>query len=136
MKEANEILKDKDINPSVQRLRILKFMNECEEHPTAERIYNEICEEIPTLSKTTVYNTMELFMKKGIVVGICLGQGELRFDMNVEPHAHFRCLECNGIYDIDMDSQQIFSLSEIDGHQVKGTSVYFTGICKNCRDSE
>src|SRR5690554_2936685 len=97
--EVIDYLKKHDIRPSNIRIKILKFLLKNRIHPTVEDIYKSLIEEIPTLSKTSVYNTLNLFLEKGIVVGIALDQKELRYDINTNFHGHFKCNKCGIIYD-------------------------------------
>ena len=61
MQIHSEILENKGIRPSVQRVRIFKFLMQSKQHPTVEMIFNALLPEMPSLSRTTVYNTVELF---------------------------------------------------------------------------
>ena len=58
-------LEDFHIKPSLQRIMIYKFLSEKKSHPTVEEIYTNLCPDLITLSKTTVYNTLHLFVEKG-----------------------------------------------------------------------
>ena len=46
-----------NVKPSVQRLAIMDYLLTHRTHPSIEEIYMALCDDIPTLSKTTVYNT-------------------------------------------------------------------------------
>jgi Fur family peroxide stress response transcriptional regulator len=133
MKEANELLKEKGINPSIQRIRILKCLMATESHPTVKDIYSKILKEIPTLSKTTVYNTVKLFADKGILTQTRVKEDEVRYDINVCPHTHFRCKKCGNIYDLEKEKSPIKEKKEIDGHLIEEKCICYWGICKNCR---
>ena len=63
-------LKKRKIHPSYQRLRILDYLYKNQYHPTAEQIFKDLQREIPTLSKTTIYNTLNLFLENGFDVHI------------------------------------------------------------------
>ena len=131
MKKLCEYLEKRGISPTIQRLKILKYIEEILKHPTVDMIYQEISKEIPTLSKTTIYNTMNLFVENGIVSELCVGEGEVRYEINLAPHGHFRCTECGNIFDIELDTK-IFKIKKVDGNQIMHTSVYFTGKCSEC----
>ena len=60
--DAYELLVQYQIKPSVQRLAVMKFLIKRRNYPTAEDIYTALYPQIPTLSKTTVYNTLKLFV--------------------------------------------------------------------------
>ena len=60
----NELVK-KDIRPSYHRIKVLEYLFDHEDHPTADEIYAVLHSQIPTLSKTTVYNTLNSFVEAG-----------------------------------------------------------------------
>ena len=53
------------IKPSMQRIAIMDYLFEHKVHPTVDKIFNDLYPQIPTLSKTTVYNTLKLFAYQG-----------------------------------------------------------------------
>jgi Fur family peroxide stress response transcriptional regulator len=133
MKKTKEILIEKGIKPSIQRIQIFKCLMDNSDHPTAKDIYERISEKIPTLSKTTVYNSVKLFAEKGILNPMKAIEGEIRYDINADFHPHFRCKECGNIYDID--SKIVFEeKKEIDGHLIEEQHISYSGICKKCRE--
>ena len=60
-----EYLQSFGIKPSVQRIAIMDYLLTHRTHPAIDEIYLALCEQIPTLSKTTVYNTLKLFVEHG-----------------------------------------------------------------------
>src|SRR5690625_3948835 len=100
-------LLEKDIKPSYQRIKILEYLRTKKNHPTVDMIYKELVKEIPTLSKTTVYNTLNSFVKKDIARVITIEEGETRFDANTKNHGHFKCTNCNSIYDFKVNENVV-----------------------------
>ena len=133
MEEIKELLKEKGINPSIQRIRIFKCLMGNSDHPTAKDIYKKISKEIPTLSKTTVYNTVKLFADKGILRTIKIKDGEARYDINLHLHPHFRCKKCDNLFDLKNKKLMIKEKEETEGHLIEEKCVCYWGICKNCR---
>jgi Fe2+ or Zn2+ uptake regulation protein len=84
----NELL-TKGIRPSHQRIRILEYLRVMENHPTADEIFEKLCGEILTLSKTTVYNTMHAFVEGNLARVIRIDGIEQRFDATL--HSHGAC---------------------------------------------
>ncbi len=126
-----KLLRENRISPSIQRLKVLNYLVQYRNHPSVDMIYDSIKEEIPTLSKTTIYNILKLFMKHNLVKAITIEGNELRFDAFIEPHIHFKCENCGNIYDIELDTD-IYNKKEIEGHKILNHEIYLTGICKNC----
>ncbi|GFZ33455.1 transcriptional repressor [Clostridium zeae] len=125
-------LRKNGISPSYQRKRILEYLNERQNHPNVNQIYEELVKDIPTLSKTTVYNTLNMFVEKKLVEAITIEGNEIRYDLfNPQGHGHFKCENCGTVYDIDMDIN-FSKIKNLEGFKVKEQSFHFKGICKNC----
>jgi Fe2+ or Zn2+ uptake regulation protein len=135
MKSIIEILKEHDIAPSMQRVKILEYLRNYKTHPTADMIYQALVNDVPTLSKTTVYNTLKTFSEKGILVALSLFENEVRYEYNTDPHIHFKCIKCNKIYDLDK-SYNRYENNTIDGHRVTEHHVNLKGICRSCLEGE
>ena len=124
-------LESKSVKPSYQRLKILEYLMKKRDHPSVDTIFQALCGEIPTLSKTTVYNTLSLFAEKAIATSLTIVNNELRYDLLKEPHAHFQCTECKRVFDVPMEDN-IFFTNSIEDHRVEEIQVTLKGICKNC----
>jgi Fe2+ or Zn2+ uptake regulation protein len=128
------ILKEKGIKPTYQRLKILDYMSQnIRNHPTVDMIYAELAKEIPTISMTTVYNTLSTFIEKGLVCGVTITGTEVRYDFNTESHHHFLCKKCGQIKDIDIPCSLAAKKGElVDGHRLEEIHGYFKGTCRDC----
>jgi len=135
MEKTREILKEKGVKPSIQRIKIFKCLMCDGDHPTAKDIYGRVSKEIPTLSKTTIYNTVKLFADKGILKPIRIREGEVRYDIKADLHAHFRCNKCGNLFDLN-EKFLIKEKEEIDGHLIEEKCVCYSGICKDCRKED
>ncbi|MDK2920173.1 MAG: Fur family transcriptional regulator, peroxide stress response regulator [Candidatus Petromonas sp.] len=128
---AGDYLKKHGIKPSLQRIRIFEYLIKNKNHPTVDTIFRELAKEIPTLSKTTVYNTLNLFIEKNIVKVITIEENETRYDADTSLHGHFKCTECSRVYDFDLDVPK-FKKEILKGFEIQERHVYFKGICKDC----
>ncbi|MGI6705905.1 MAG: Fur family transcriptional regulator [Clostridia bacterium] len=119
------------IRPSYARMKILQYLVTEKSHPTVDEIYHTLIKRIPTLSKTTVYNTLERFKDAKLVKQINIEENTARFDATVSEHGHFKCRDCGGIYDfiVDFDSMETAGL---DGFRTEERNVYFKGVCPKC----
>ena len=88
------------LRPSEPRIAVLAFLMKNRIHPVAETIYKSLAPEYPTLSRTTVYNTLKLFEENKIVMPLTIEDGELRYDINTSFHGHFKCRKCHIVTDI------------------------------------
>lgn len=98
------------IKPSVQRMAIMEYLLSHKTHPTAEEIFHSLSPSIPTLSKTTVYNTLKLFSEKGAALCLNIDEKNARFDGDISRHIHFICKGCGCIHDLPVkeDQQSVF----------------------------
>lgn len=130
-----KLLKENSIKITPQRLEILKYLDENRIHPTVEQIYTELKEKNPSLSKTTVYNSVETLKKHGIVQSISISGSESRYDIKQGMHHHFLCKKCGKIVDIEVECPNLGKMLEC-GHNVEEVQGYFKGICKICLNED
>ena len=103
MQDLKKILEVVEIKPTYERLSILQYLDKNRTHPTAAMIFEKVLKKVPTISKTTVYNSLKLFMEKGIVTPLYITGSEVRYDLNTLQHHHFLCEQCGKIYDLIID---------------------------------
>lgn len=135
MKEYVKILKEKNLKVTPQRLIVLKYLGEHFTHPTTDQIYKDLKTNNPSLSKTTVYNSLEVLEKNGIIQSITISGSELRYDFKQGMHHHFLCKKCGRITDIDFVCPNLGKMLEC-GHTVEEVHGYFKGVCKKCMKKE
>lgn len=128
-----EHLLEHAIKPSYPRMRILEYLVTKRSHPTVDEIYSNLVKEIPTLSKTTVYNTLNLLIGVNIVRVVTIEENETRYDADVTNHGHFKCDKCGAIYDFHIDTEAL-KTDGLKNFLIKGKDVYYRGICKECLD--
>jgi Fe2+ or Zn2+ uptake regulation protein len=124
-------LNTNNIKPSIQRIKIFEYLHDNRNHPTVDNIYCDLANEIPTLSKTTVYNTLKLFVENGITSTLTIEGNEVRYDAIMENHAHFKCEKCGMIYDIEIDDVKL-KKNQLNGFKVDETNIHLKGKCKKC----
>ena len=129
------ILQTKGLKPTYQRLRVMEYLEKHEIHPTAEMIYRALVREIPTISKTTIYNTLNALLLKGLIHSITITGTETRYDYHQLPHHHFLCTHCGKILDIAVECPYL-ARKEVSGHRIEELHGYFKGICKECLKKE
>jgi Fur family peroxide stress response transcriptional regulator len=131
-KEAlKDLLMAKGIKPTYQRTAVLGFLLKNRSHPTIKSLHDNLVKTIPTLSKTTLYSTLELFAAKGLVAPLTIDRSEVRYDGVASSHHHLFCERCGRIIDVDVSCANS-RRGEIEGHRIKEVHGYFKGICKDC----
>ena len=122
---------EKNIKPSYQRMKILEYLMVKKNHPTVDKIFNDLVKEIPTLSKATVYNTLDLLKKENLARVVTIEDNETRFDDKVASHGHFKCESCGSIFDFEINIDS-FLTDSLKHFKINEKNVYINGICPGC----
>jgi Fe2+ or Zn2+ uptake regulation protein len=130
--ELLNILAAREVKPTFQRLTILGAVMDTRIHPTIRSLHRSLVKKVPTLSKTTLYSTLELFAAKGLVSTLTIDPAEVRYDGLLSPHHHFVCSVCGCILDIDITCDT-GRKGELHGHRIDEVHGYFKGVCRSCR---
>lgn len=125
-----ELLKEHGINPTSQRVRIYDYLAHGDGHPTVDDIYAVLQKDGHLFSRATVYNTVNLFLEKGLIHNVKVEPHEMRYDVTSAFHAHFKCTSCGAIFDIEMEEPM---MREAAGFHVDHTSLVFSGVCPACQ---
>lgn len=131
--EAHDRLVKHGLRPSVQRVAIMAYLQTHRTHPTVEEVYQGLVKIIPTLSRTTVYNTLRLFSEHHAAQMITIDDHRVCYDGDIRPHVHFYCKRCGKVYDLMGEkAPEISSARLLDGHLVDEAQLYYKGICREC----
>ena len=133
MEVGNRLL-EFGIKPSVQRIAIMEYLMDHMIHPTADDIFNDLYPSIPTLSKTTVYNTLKLLEEQGAIQAVNIDDKNLRYDADISVHAHFKCKRCGCVHDIPLKKGAAFEVKKSKDYILTECQVYYKGYCKQCKD--
>ena len=116
---------------SQQREQIYETVCASREHPTAQMVYDALRPTMPHLSLGTVYRNLQQMARDGRLTEI---DGPVaRFDATVYPHTHLRCRNCGCVADVDLPYDAALDRTvSMDGWNVTGHSLMFTGICPAC----
>jgi Fe2+ or Zn2+ uptake regulation protein len=116
LRTLSDELSKRTIRPSHPRIKVLEYLLMHQSHPTVEQIFTALVGENPTLSKSTIYNTLNLFVKAALVRVLTIENNETRYDIIMEKHGHFKCESCGIIFNfkIDIDAFMSDELSEFE----------------------
>lgn len=130
MIEVQKYLTEHGVKPSVQRIAIMDYLLTHKTHPTADEIFQDLRESIPTLSKTTVYNTVKILAEQQAILALNTGEANVRYDGDISDHAHFFCTECETLHDMKiLTKPQVWSMRN---HRIVTTQIYAYGVCEEC----
>jgi Fur family iron response transcriptional regulator len=124
------LLEAKGIQPSAQRVAVARYVLETDEHPSAEQVFARVKDALPVLSRATVYNTLNLFVEKGLLRALVLAEGKVVFDPKLEPHHHFIDDDTGAIHDVPWDALKVRGVDDLDGLEVREHQVVLRGKSK------
>ncbi len=124
-------LRNAGIQPSAQRVAVAEYVLATEDHPTADQVWAKVRKSFPMISRATVYNTLNLFVKKRLLRQFVLNDGKTVFDARVSRHHHFIDEETGRIYDLPWEALAVSKLESLNGFEVREYQVVVRGRAKN-----
>jgi Fur family transcriptional regulator, peroxide stress response regulator len=121
-----------------QRLAVLASLRSRHDHPSADKIYQEVRRQLPAISFNTVYKTLEVLCQKGLVVKVNPLHEVAHYDGVTARHAHLVCRRCQSISDLLRQPGAPwpdFSQEELQGFRVEGHYLTLWGLCSRCQGS-
>lgn len=119
-------LKEAGIQPSAQRVAVGEFVLGTCAHPSADQVWAEVRTSFPSISRATVYNTLNLFVEKGLLRQLAIAEGRVVFDPNIEPHHHLVDQASGEIHDVPWEAVAV-SQPELEGYEVDEYQVLIKG---------
>jgi Fe2+ or Zn2+ uptake regulation protein len=132
--ELSELLRERGLRATSQRVVMHRLLRERDRHVTAEELLSEASEQLPGVSLPTVYATLELFERLGIVRRVNGGGGTLLWDTRAEAHGHMICRRCGRIEDMEIpvDLERARRLAARAGFEPDRAEVVVSGLCADC----
>jgi len=140
-----ERLRQEGFRLTTAREAIIDLLKDSEEHLSAEDIYYRLHKRHPEIGLTTVYRTLDLLSKMGIMAKFDAGEGRARYELsesygNKQHHHHLICTSCHKIIDYSefLDDELQFlhkaesGLSDKYGFKITGHTIQFKGTCPEC----
>ena len=106
-------LRANEVTPTAQRIQIARVLFAKPGHFSAEEIYNSVNQSKPVVSKATVYNTLGLFVRKGLIKEVLVDPSKVFYDSNTIPHHHFYDTDTGEIQDIAQDQISVKELPKL-----------------------
>jgi Fur family transcriptional regulator, peroxide stress response regulator len=129
---SGEKYRDLGVKLTPQRIAILDYLEGNISHPSADDVYRAILRKFPTMSFATVYNTLEMLKRNGMVVELTGDPGKKRFDPNPRPHHHLICMHCRRIVDVQAEFRLPLPDRDRAGFLITGNHIEFYGTCPAC----
>jgi Fur family transcriptional regulator, iron response regulator len=130
------ILRDHGIAPSAQRVAVAQYVLHTTEHPSADEIWARVKKRFPHVSRATVYNTLHLFVDKGLLRQYALTEGRVVFDPQTDDHHHLIDVETGEIHDVPWEAIAIPTEPKLAGYDVLEYQVVMRGSKKRRKREE
>ena len=129
-----ELLREKGLKVTSQRLAIFKFILSRKDHPTAELIYQKLRTEYPTISLGTIYKNLHLLKELGLIHELGFNVGSVRYDPDVDLHVNMICSECGKITDYKSENVEKLWNAVISDLKIKpsGQRIDLYYECEDC----
>jgi Fe2+ or Zn2+ uptake regulation protein len=127
VENAISLLRKCGIQPTPQRMAVVNYILKTTTHPSADEVLDKVRKECPTLSRATVYNTLNLMVKKSLLKTQVLREGTVVFDPNIKRHHHFIDEVSGKIYDIPWDALKVTGENSLEDFEVKEFQVILRG---------
>ena len=121
------LLRTKGVQPTPQRLAVARFVLGTDSHPTADEVWAKARRDCPTLSRATVYNTLNLLAEKRLLKARVITEGVVVFDPHVERHHHFVDERTGRIHDVPWEAVRVTGESSLRGFEVREYQVVMRG---------
>jgi Fur family transcriptional regulator, iron response regulator len=123
------------VQPSAQRIAVGEYVLYTDDHPSADDVLAEVTRSgrSPMLSRATVYNTLNLFVDKGLLRQLTLAEGRVVFDPEKERHHHFIDEATGRIHDVPwsaLEVSNVAALAAAEGYDVREYQVVLRGSKK------
>lgn len=130
-----KLLNDKGVRITKYRIAVLEEIMK-DTHPSANEIYTSILEKWPTISRTTIYNTLHRLLEESVIEELNVDNIEARYDVFFDHyHGHFYCKECKQLTDFPI-THTFGTVREISGYEISSYRVYLQGVCKACKEKK
>jgi Fe2+ or Zn2+ uptake regulation protein len=108
-------------------MAVAEFVLATDTHPTADEVWTAVRDRCPTLSRATVYNTLNLFAERGLLKPQPLKEGAFVFDAHVAPHHHLIDDKTGKVYDVPWNAIKVTGEKSLEGFEVREYPVVMRG---------
>ncbi|MFO0982940.1 MAG: Fur family transcriptional regulator [Planctomycetota bacterium] len=126
-RDAAALLRQHGIQPSAQRLAVADYVLFTEQHPSADEVFARVRGNVPMISRATVYNTLNLFVRKKLLRELVLAEGKIVFDPKIEAHHHVIDEGTGAIHDVPWDALKVANIDGLKGFEVREFQVVMRG---------
>ncbi len=117
--QIRQVLKSHIIRPTSQRIDIAKVLLTKPQHLSAEQVFGLVNTKDELVSKATVYNTLNLFVDRGLINQVVIDSSCIFYDSNIESHHHFYNEDTGLLQDIDAEGMIVKEIPSLPKNTVQ-----------------
>jgi Fur family ferric uptake transcriptional regulator len=130
-------LREHNLPVTAQRLAVAEVMLASARHLSADEIARELRSRDVHVGTATVYRTLELLVRSGLVVERDFGEGFRRYEpaRDIPHHEHLLCSICGQVREFrDERLERMTTLiAESNGYARQSHRLVIYGVCEECR---
>lgn len=128
-------LQDKGYKVTPQRREIIRLLSRDMSHPGAMEILRKIRKIVPRISMSTVYYTLDMMKKEGLIRELEYYDKDNRYEINISDHINLVCTRCGKITDFTGNVPSFSRAVEKEtGFKPASMRFEYYGICRNCAE--
>lgn len=119
---------------TVQQDIVYRTLCDMHNHPTAEMVFQQVCEQYPAIGRATVFRVLGRMADEGRILRVPNDRGADSFDHNTKEHCHVRCERCGKVDDLLVGKMPdpVADIEDSCGYLITGYTLLYTGVCKEC----
>ena len=127
-------LREKGYKLTAQRLEIIRHLARDMTHPGAGDIFSRVRKRMPQISMSTVYYTLDMLKKEGLLRELEFYDQDNRYDVNMADHINLICKKCGNIEDYPGELPYSYAqVQQKTDFQPLAMRYEYYGYCKDCR---
>lgn len=129
-----EVCQASGLKATSQRFLIYKTLAESTKHPTADQLFDMVADELPGLSRDTIFRTLAILVDCGLAKKLSMPGGATHYDGDMSQHHHFLCEKCDKIYDFSSADLNIppWPPEVLEVGWPRQASILISGLCRSC----
>lgn len=121
-----------------QRMAILHVLHHNGSHLSPLEVYEQARDELPGLTETTVYRTLEFLAENGLARTALTGSGHILYEIARHEHHHLICRNCGSEMEVEHEliRSMYLTLETASGYKLTDSHLTFFGLCSDCQKGE
>ena len=123
---------------TLQRMAILHVLHHSGRHLSPTDVFEQARKDLPRLTETTVYRTLEFLARNRLVRPAHTRNGHLVYEIARHEHHHLKCRNCGSEMEVEhaLLVKLYSELETASGYRLTDSHVTFFGLCPDCQKGE